>query len=101
MCGPVHDVVGRNERRNNVEDLSLETAPGVEDGGMACAGERPLSVRGDVVGDDSLLLLLRSAWFGVLVSMFRFNSSGVAGTKQNICRCAVDPPLDAVSSCRQ
>ena len=53
---PVHDVVGGDQRRSEVEDLLAEAAPGVEDGIVGGAGEGVEAVRGDAVGDDPVLL---------------------------------------------
>ena len=56
LLGPFHDVVVGHEGRDNVENASLESAPGVEDGSVSGTGERLLLVAGKRVGGDSLLL---------------------------------------------
>ena len=54
--GPVHDVVAGNKRGGPVEDLGAEAPPGVEDGVVGNSGQRELTVGGDAVRDDALLL---------------------------------------------
>ena len=56
LLGPFHDVVVGHEGRDNVENASLESAPGVEDGSVSGTGERLLLVAGKRVGGNSLLL---------------------------------------------
>lgn len=69
--GPVHDVVGGDEWRYDVEDLCAGSSPRVEDGCVGCAGERVLSVGGKAVGDDALLGLNRGACVRMLPSVRR------------------------------
>ena len=56
MNCPIHDVVCGDERRRDVEYLSGEAPPCVEDGVVDRAGEGVLTVRADTVGNDALLL---------------------------------------------
>ena len=49
LNSPLHGVIGDNKRRSEVEDLMAESAPGVEDSGIECAGERTLSVAAECV----------------------------------------------------
>lgn len=56
LSGPVHQVVASQHGREPVEDLSLCAAEGVEDGIMGSAGKGVLTVSGNAVVDDALLL---------------------------------------------
>lgn len=51
---PVHQRVGHNEWRSNVEDLMAESAEGVEDGGVPEVGEQALAVGREGIGGNSL-----------------------------------------------
>ena len=53
---PVHNVVAGNERGSPVEHLGAEAPPSVEDGVVGHTGQRELTVGGDAVRDDALLL---------------------------------------------
>lgn len=69
LDSPVHDVVSGDEWGDDVEDLCAGSSPCVEDGGVGGAGEGVLSVGGQTVGHDALLLLdLGSCWVASLVS---------------------------------
>ena len=57
---PIHRRVRDRERRDDVECLGLEAAPGVEDGGVEGAGEGRLTVCGYGVRGYALLCL--RAW---------------------------------------
>lgn len=54
LNSPVHNSVGSNEGRNNVESLVSETAEGVENGGVTSTGKGALAVGRDGVGCDAL-----------------------------------------------
>lgn len=54
--GPAHQVVAGNHGRQPVEDLALGAAEGVEDGVVDDAGRGVLSVGGEAVLDNALLL---------------------------------------------
>lgn len=56
LVSPLDDVVTGNHGRQPEEDLVLGAAEDVEDGVVAGAGEGVLSVGGDTVVDDALLL---------------------------------------------
>lgn len=49
LISPVHEGIGDDKRRGNVEDLMPESAPGVEDGSVEGTGQRALSVGGQGV----------------------------------------------------
>lgn len=68
---PVHNVVGGDEWRYDVEDLCAGSSPRVEDGCVGCAGEGVLSVGGEAVGDDALLGLNRGACLRIMPSVRR------------------------------
>ncbi len=53
---PVHDQVRSHKRRHDVPDLLPRPAKGVEDGVVVGIGHGPLSVGGQGIGDDALVL---------------------------------------------
>jgi len=55
LGGPVHELVSDEHRDGPVEDLTLGSAVGVEDGGVCGTSESTLAVLGHRVGDDAAL----------------------------------------------
>jgi len=55
LDGPLHASVGNDEWRRNIEHLSTDSSPGVEDSSVECTSKRALSVGTQGVCIDTLL----------------------------------------------